>query len=30
VRLIAQYAGCVRHVYDQGRNRVTLRLRHAA
>ena len=26
--LIAQYAGCVRHVYEQGRNRVSLRLRH--
>ena len=29
LRLIAEYAGCVRHVYNQGRNRVTLRLRHA-
>ena len=27
--LIAQYAGCVRHVYERGRNRVSLRLRHS-
>ena len=30
LRLIAQYAGCVRHAYEQGRNRVSLRLRRSA
>jgi anti-sigma regulatory factor (Ser/Thr protein kinase) len=30
LRLIAQYVECVRHVYEQGRNRASLRLRHAA
>lgn len=30
LRLIAQYAECVHHVYEQGRNRASLRLHHAA
>ena len=30
LRLIAEYAGRVRHAYEQGRNRVSLRLRRPA
>ncbi|HKU85437.1 MAG TPA: ATP-binding protein [Casimicrobiaceae bacterium] len=29
LRLIAQYVECARYVYEQGRNRVSLRMRHA-